>query len=506
MKKYVCILCVCMVSCVPITEKIDGNVTANGITQAVVESSVVCTSFVFTMRNNKGLMADCFGTINSENITITIEDVVSIDALIPSFQLSDEAVVFINGIEQISGESVVNFYDTVIYQVVDAEQKIRNYYVTVIYDSYTMFLPETFIIVADSSQYILNDYTAKRSGNEYVFYLPLEANLNEVVLDFKIREGVLLYCNEQQIITKETKCDLESNSQFRVIAAHNKNVDCAITINRKGLIPLSYLSDEIYADNKEILLDDGRFEYSIPENYTFGIVQSKNVEISQSFDVSVIDRDAERFIVFRVTRLHDSLFLDKYISVSNGGVIEESEAIEENDELYGDGLIMYGFACSGAGGANDEFVILFNNSLVPIDLSGFKIKYSAASGITLSNKFIFAENLYTIQPGRFVLISGKSYLMGNWRGDTFPDCVNTRDFGFSGTSGHVVITNADNVELDRVGYGSALKPEVEAVYNTSGGYYVHRNESCIDTNNNAVDFSFYDETGDGLLRNSNSLR
>ena len=179
---------------------------------------------------------------------------------------------------------------------------------------------------------------------------------------------------------------------------------------------------------------------------------------------------------------------------------------EENDELYGDGLIMYGFACSGAGGANDEFVILFNNSLVPIDLSGFKIKYSAASGITLSNKFIFAENLYTIQPGRFVLISGKSYLMGNWRGDTFPDCVNTRDFGFSGTSGHVVITNADNVELDRVGYGSALKPEGEAVYNTSGGYYVHRNESCIDTNNNAVDFSFYDETGDGLLRNSNSLR
>lgn len=503
MKKYVFILFICMISCVPVTEKTNENATKNGITNPVIESSVVCTSFVFTMRTNKGLMADCFGTINGENITININDVVSIDGLIPTFKLSDEAVVFINGIEQISGESVVNFYETVKYQVVDAEQKTRNYHVTVIYDMNTLFLPDTFTIVADSSHYILNDYTAKRNGNEYIFDIPLEAYTNAVILDFNIREGVILYCNEQQIISQETKCDLEVNSQFRVIAAHNKIVDCTITINRKGLIPLSYLSDEIYADNKGILLDGGKFEYSIPDNYIFEIVHSKNVEISQSFDVSVGDRDEERFIVFRVTRLQDSLFLDKYISL--GVIIEEPAIIEEDNELYGNGLILYGFACAGIGGANDEFVILFNSSSVPIDLSGFKIKYSAASGVSLTSKFIFEENLYVIQPGRYILISGKSYMMNNWRGDTFPDCVNTRDFGFSGTSGHVVITNAVNSELDRAGYGSALKPEGEAVSNTTGGYFVHRKDSCIDTNNNAVDFSFYDETGDVLLRNSTSL-
>jgi hypothetical protein len=155
----------------------------------------------------------------------------------------------------------------------------------------------------------------------------------------------------------------------------------------------------------------------------------------------------------------------------------------------------------GGGGSNgaafiQDFVELFNRGPTAVDISGWSIQYTAASGTA------WASNI-TVIPPRTVIPSGHYYLIafaGGLNGPPLPtpDFAGTTSLG--GNSGKVALVNsalglpAVNCPVspsivDLVGYGAADCAETAAAPLISGTLAAaRRSDGCQDTNDNSVDF------------------
>lgn len=158
----------------------------------------------------------------------------------------------------------------------------------------------------------------------------------------------------------------------------------------------------------------------------------------------------------------------------------------------------------GGNGAsfNRDYVELFNASTQPVDITGWSIQYSSASGTGL-----FSGNGVTVlngvlQPGQYYLValatatSGTALTVENQSGTT----------NLSGASGKVVLVNNSSglacnggstacnaVQqaqiVDLVGYGSANYFETQAAPAlTTTTALLRSGNGCTDTNNNSTDF------------------
>ncbi|TMQ51228.1 MAG: T9SS type A sorting domain-containing protein [Candidatus Eisenbacteria bacterium] len=118
-------------------------------------------------------------------------------------------------------------------------------------------------------------------------------------------------------------------------------------------------------------------------------------------------------------------------------------------------VVISEFATRGSSSATDEFVELYNPTDNAIDISGWKQQYKSASGTTWSDRAILPANS-SIPARGFFLIANTSYV-----GSVTPDY--TSSLWTSGTgmadNGHVRIIDASAVEVDKVGWGSAIDPE-----------------------------------------------
>jgi predicted extracellular nuclease len=119
-------------------------------------------------------------------------------------------------------------------------------------------------------------------------------------------------------------------------------------------------------------------------------------------------------------------------------------------------VVISEFATRGPTAATDEFVELYNPTDSPIDISGWKLQYSSATnGSTWSDRAILPAN--TLIPAHgFFLIVNQSYIGG-------PAADYSSGLWNSGTgmadNGHERIIDASAVEVDKVGWGSAVNPE-----------------------------------------------
>lgn len=118
-------------------------------------------------------------------------------------------------------------------------------------------------------------------------------------------------------------------------------------------------------------------------------------------------------------------------------------------------VVISEFATRGPTSATDEFVELYNPTDNAIDLSGWKLQYKSTSGTIWNDRAILPANS-SIPAHGFFLLANTSYL-----GATTPDF--TSGSWTSGTgmadSGHERIINAAAVEVDKVGWGTAIDPE-----------------------------------------------
>ncbi|MEZ0288532.1 MAG: lamin tail domain-containing protein, partial [Methylophilus sp.] len=164
---------------------------------------------------------------------------------------------------------------------------------------------------------------------------------------------------------------------------------------------------------------------------------------------------------------------------------------------------------------NQDYVELFNNGTAAVDISGWSVQYSSATGT--GN---FSANGVTtlsglVQPGQYYLAGLRSAANGSAL--PTPDTSNNAT-DMSGTNGKVVLVNSSSglacnggstacspaqlaQIVDLVGYGSANFFEGSAASAISSSTaLLRKNNGCLDTNQNGSDFS----TGTPAPRNSSS--
>src|SRR5439155_21089984 len=118
-------------------------------------------------------------------------------------------------------------------------------------------------------------------------------------------------------------------------------------------------------------------------------------------------------------------------------------------------VVISEFATRGPASATDEFVELYNPTGSAVDISGWKLQYKSASGTLWNDRAILPANS-SIPAHGFYLIANTSYVTG-----ATPDY--TSSLWTSGTgmadNGHEHILDASSVEVDKVGWGTAIDPE-----------------------------------------------
>ena len=155
---------------------------------------------------------------------------------------------------------------------------------------------------------------------------------------------------------------------------------------------------------------------------------------------------------------------------------------------------VYGGGNNGGAPFNADFVELYNNSSVAVNLTGYTVWYASSAG-TFDDSVALTG---TIQPRGFYLIQISN--AGTSNGAALPTPDNTASFGIAATNGNILLTTATLTAgfncatattntIDRVAYGSGNCPETAAAPTLNNTTSATRNGPGLDTNNNSIDFT-----------------
>jgi hypothetical protein len=160
------------------------------------------------------------------------------------------------------------------------------------------------------------------------------------------------------------------------------------------------------------------------------------------------------------------------------------------------GVMISEYRFRGPSGANDEFVELFNNSSVPVNISGWLIRASANNIPTSIATRVAIPGNTILQPYCYYLVANASLSGGRFSGTVTPNLTYGGGSGFGDDGGVALTTNVITNIIDQVGQGSApaafgegtrlpvLDTNVDrGIERRPGGAAGH-----IDTNHNANDF------------------
>ena len=153
------------------------------------------------------------------------------------------------------------------------------------------------------------------------------------------------------------------------------------------------------------------------------------------------------------------------------------------NEVYGGG---------GNSGAkfNKDFVELYNPTDQPIDVTGWTIEQRSTGG-NVGN----THTLSGVVPAKstFLITSTPGS-----NGDAITDADDTTaKFNFSGKGAIAVLLDANNTEVDLVGWGSASRAEGAPADGTANATSIQRATLGVDTDNNAADFEVATPTPSG---------
>ena len=140
-------------------------------------------------------------------------------------------------------------------------------------------------------------------------------------------------------------------------------------------------------------------------------------------------------------------------------------------------VVISEFSTRGPSSAYDEFAELYNPTDSPVDIGGWKLQYKSASGTTWSDRAVLPSGS-SIPAHGFFLIAPSAYT-----GSATPDNIASAwTTGLSDPGGHLHIINAALVEVDKVGWGTAIDPEGGSTAPThTAGNSVERKASATST-------------------------
>jgi hypothetical protein len=137
---------------------------------------------------------------------------------------------------------------------------------------------------------------------------------------------------------------------------------------------------------------------------------------------------------------------------------------------------------SGANGAGDEFVEIFNPTNGAVDLKGWTLVYRASSG-SATNTI-----LYAFQTGDAIASGGYVVLGGSQYNTTIP--LGTMASSLGASAGGIGLKDNNGVLIDAVAYGTLSNALAEGALATAppSGTSIARYPNGSDTNANSVDF------------------
>lgn len=141
--------------------------------------------------------------------------------------------------------------------------------------------------------------------------------------------------------------------------------------------------------------------------------------------------------------------------------------------------------------ASEEIIVLYNTSDDPVNITDWCVNYGSSTDITkkklacvgsgdpLTAIYIEAKGMMSFSSGEFV-IANPGFV---------PDYTFTA--GLAATGGHVWLADSTDLEIDRLGWGTAVSPEGLPASAHSSGKTISRNylDEVVDTDDNKVDFS-----------------
>ncbi len=149
---------------------------------------------------------------------------------------------------------------------------------------------------------------------------------------------------------------------------------------------------------------------------------------------------------------------------------------------------------AGTGTTAQEFILLYNNSDVEVNVTEWCLSYSSASNGSTFTKLacMVPPNATTelwVEADGYVSFATTEFITAN--PGFVPDFTFSSAVSIAGTGGHVRLVNETAVEVDRVGWGGAVAPEGLAVPAHASGQVLGRNslEVNLDTDVNLVGFS-----------------
>jgi uncharacterized protein len=150
------------------------------------------------------------------------------------------------------------------------------------------------------------------------------------------------------------------------------------------------------------------------------------------------------------------------------------------NEVYGGG------GNSGATWRND-FVELFNRGKAAVDLTGWQVQYWSAGAAAGAEPAGATALTGSIAPGGHFLIQEGAG--SNAAATALPEPDVTGTLALSGTGGQVAVVDASGSVVDRLGWGAAVVAEGGPAAATTNATSSTRNNTCVDTDENAADFA-----------------
>jgi len=165
--------------------------------------------------------------INPTEHTVTLQVVpgTSLTALIATFTLSGDATAYVNAIEQVSGTSVNDFTNSLVYRVEAQDGTEQNWIVTVTAEPYhgNDFLTFSFVEQTGAATIITTNHTVDIEVAE-------GTSLSALVASFTISDGAFIEIGETEQVSGVTSNDFSSAVTYKITAEDGNPQNWTVTV------------------------------------------------------------------------------------------------------------------------------------------------------------------------------------------------------------------------------------------------------------------------------------
>lgn len=240
----------------------DGALNRDGL--YIDDVTIETVSYVIEKSSAKEITAFSFvnpavkAQITGNNIFVTLAYGTDLTKLLADFQLSDKATVTVNGIEQVSGTTVNNFSNSLVY-VVTAEDGTTQ--------SFTVFVSLAKNSAKAITSYLFTNPVANGviNGNTISLEVPAGTDVKKLVASFTTSPGATLKVGAELQQSGITYNDFTNPITYTVVADDGTSEDYQVIVL---VLPVEKSSE------KELL------SFGITKPYTIGVIAGTSVSLT----------------------------------------------------------------------------------------------------------------------------------------------------------------------------------------------------------------------------------